>query len=216
MMNILSSLAVLEYYPKKLIDVTFETNFLRFIQEKSVVPVHTSTLLFITAASIECYPEYQELMSKERLMMLQQRVGHSTIQDLMSKSRPPAFEDLIVKTYLALKQIYKDQVYSCRILPHSSYPDVVVMPRKVKPSDIKPFPLQPGSVTEGSVISLRHVTQYVDYENDRLRGLPSMKLRLLKKMGFKIVELPCTQLQGLSIPSTMRRLRVMMDIPVHG
>jgi len=145
-----------------------------------------------TILSVEKFSEFGHLLLTPHIINRLHRwilhneksaLGHMTKRTLLDNS-----------VYMSLKSEYSGRVKLCHIFPFSSYPIPIIFSEELKNFPISATTqLRENMFQNCTAIYVLYLKDYTD-SNKTLRGSTALEIRLLNKLGFKVLSIPWYEL----------------------
>lgn len=110
------------------------------------------------------------------------------------------------RIYMALKSDYGLNVQMLPIFPFSRYPYIVIFDNNYKQSDFTQNSLLKANMFVGNKVL--YVMMEKDFcEYGMIRGVAQLQIRLLEKLGFKVIIIKWYELSGIEKYAFKRKLK---------
>ncbi len=100
---------------------------------------------------------------------------------------------ILNRAYMSLKSQFNSKVQLCHIFPFNSYPFIILSDDSQNISYSATTPWREGMVRNRTVIYILTQKDYADREKI-LKGNTVLEIRLLQKVGFKVLTIPWYEL----------------------
>ena len=162
-----------------------------------------------TALSVEKYEEYKEiLVPPEKVYRYYRWIlssEKSGFKDITKRST------LINSVYMTLKSEVKRRVQLCHIFPFKSYPLVVIFDKQNRSFSLNPKTELKANLFDNCIVIYILDIQDFAVIDTMVKGSVLLEIRLLEKMGFKVVTIPWHHLTCFTT-SKARKNKLMAEI----
>lgn len=144
------------------------------------------------------------------------RTERVELNTIMAKEdrKKTSYDVLFRKLYLAVMNIYGDQVLVTHALPHVFHPDILIFKQVREKDSFKSFNLKPNAYA-GTVVVLQHTSHFSDSQNKITNGYFQHRVNLLTALGFKVVTVPWFEIVEFPIPRIIRKMSLAIDVPIN-
>ena len=172
--------------------------------------IYTHTAVKIEAAHLLTHRKW----SDEFIKHATESIHRMSVSDIMSESqkRPSHYVHVFRRLYLALKQLYCDQVVLKHTLPFLYYPDIIVTNIKRREVLDDKMDFKKGGEQNCTVVVLKGISHFGDFQGTKYSRMPAHKLELLEKLGFKVETINWFEICDLPLLRIARKMQLKLDI----
>ena len=150
---------------------------------------------------IEKGDQFNDILPLEKIIQYNKWIKHNEFSKLRQTTNKL---QLINKVHLTSKSLYQSRAILHHLLPFKSSPLVIILDQDFSTEKLNFTSLKEGNFQNCTVIYVLTKTDYLNENINKLRGFTQFQVRLMERLGFKVIILTWLKIRSFKTNTGLR------------